>query len=126
MWVWEDHLRLSLQLTRKWTPKFFGPCCVLKAINPVAFQVELPAIYQIHDVFHASYLRVHVAGHASQEMPPPPPVLIDGHLEYEVENILDVQAHGQGRRRQCEFLIKWVGYGLYDATWEPETSLSNC
>ena len=35
---------------------------------------------------------MHVARHASQEMLPHPPVLIDGHLEYEVENILDVQA----------------------------------
>ena len=58
-------------------------------------------------------------------MPPPPPVLIDGHLEYEVKDILDMRARDQGHRRQREILIKWVGYGLYDATWEPETSLSN-
>ena len=57
-----------------------------------------------------------MAGYDSQEMPPPPPVLIDGHLEYEVEDILDMQARGQGRCCQHEFLIKWVGYGLYDAT----------
>ena len=67
-----------------------------------------------------------MAGHASQEVLPPPPVFIDGHLEYKVKDILDVQAHGQGHHQQQKFLIKWVGYGLYDATWEPETSLSNC
>ena len=67
-----------------------------------------------------------MAGHASQVMLPPPPILIDGHIEYEVEDILDVQAHGQGCHCQHEFLIKWVGYGLYDATWEPETPLSDC
>ena len=33
-----------------------------------------------------------MAGHASQEMLPTPPVLLDGNLEYEVEDILDVQA----------------------------------
>ena len=67
-----------------------------------------------------------MVGHASQGVPPPLPILIDRHLEYEVEDILDVPAHGQGRCCQHEFLIKWVGYGLYDATWEPETFLPNC
>ena len=69
---------------------------------------------------------MHVAGHASQEVPPPPPVLVDGNLEFEVEDIIDMRSCGQGRSRRREFLVKWLGYGLFDATWEPESSLSHC
>lgn len=34
---------------------------------------------------------------------------------YEVEKILDHRIH----RSRKEYLIKWLGYPLHDATWEP-------
>jgi len=41
--------------------------------------------------------------------------------DYEVDRILDVHTG----RNEREFLIKWVGYGTKDSTWEPEKNL-NC
>ena len=64
--------------------------------------------------------------YVSQEVPPPPPVLVNVFLEYEVEDILDVRACGHGHCCFHEFLVEWVVYGLYDATWEAESSLFNC
>jgi hypothetical protein len=49
----------------------------------------------------------------------PAPELIKGEEEYEVEDILD---HRGGKRRR-QYLVKWKGYPLSDATWEPKSSL---
>jgi hypothetical protein len=51
----------------------------------------------------------------------PPPELIDGHEEYEVEAILAHKRKGN----TILYLTKWKGYGSNDNTWEPETNLSN-
>ena len=56
-----------------------------------------------------------------REVEPPPPILVDGELEYEVEAIL--WHRGKGARRQ--YLILWKGYPLSEATWEPEEHLLN-
>src|SRR6266850_374602 len=46
----------------------------------------------------------------------PPPDLIDGEAEYEVELIKSHRHHGQARKLQ--YLIKWKGYPESDNTWE--------
>ena len=45
----------------------------------------------------------------------PPPDLIDGEEEYEVEEILDSRKHGRGRKVQ--YLVKWKGYPSSDNQW---------
>jgi hypothetical protein len=40
----------------------------------------------------------------------PPPDLIDGEEEYEVESILKSRRYGRGRKVQ--YLVKWKGYTL--------------
>ena len=52
-------------------------------------------------------------------MEPPPPVLVEGELEYEVEAILRHRGKGAQRR----YLILWKGYPLSEATWELEAHL---
>src|SRR5579863_10485347 len=47
----------------------------------------------------------------------PPPDLISGEAEYEVEQIRGHRHHG--RRRQLQYLLKWKGYPESDNTWEP-------
>ena len=37
VWVRADHLRFSPQVSCKLTPRYFGPCTVIRAVNPVAF-----------------------------------------------------------------------------------------
>jgi hypothetical protein len=51
-----------------------------------------------------------------ESLPRPPPVFVDESAQqyYEVEQILDHRIH----RRQKQYLVKWVGYPLHDATWE--------
>ena len=45
----------------------------------------------------------------------PPPDLIDGEEEYEVEEILDSRKHGRGCKVQ--YLVKWKGYPSSDNQW---------
>jgi len=45
---------------------------------------------------------------------PPLPVVIDGELEWEVEEVLDSRWH----RRRFQFLIKWKGFSREHNSWE--------
>ena len=84
--------------------------------------MELPHQWRIHDIFHAALLTpYHETDEHGQNFIKPPPDLIDGQEEYEVEAII---AHKQ-KGHQMEYLIKWKGYASSDQTWEPKTNISN-
>ena len=51
----------------------------------------------------------------------PPPDLIDGQEEHEVEFITQHRKRGQG----YQYLVKWKGYPTADNTWEPESNLKH-
>jgi hypothetical protein len=93
------------------------------AHSPSAYRLVLPPSWKIHLVFHMSLLR---PANVDSGLHPvavvedcPPPDIIQGEEEYEVEAILD---HRGGKRRQ-QYLVKWKGYPSSDATWEPRWAL---
>ena len=45
--------------------------------------------------------------------------------EFEVELVLDHCRVHRGHVWVDEYLVKWVGYGLFEATWEPSAHLAN-
>ena len=45
--------------------------------------------------------------------------------KFEVERVLDHRRVHRGHVWVDEYLIKWVGYGLFEATWEPSAHLAN-
>jgi len=51
----------------------------------------------------------------------PPPDLIKGENEYEVETIRKHRCFGRNKRLQ--YLLKWKGYPESDNTWEPVEQL---
>jgi len=51
----------------------------------------------------------------------PPPIILNNEEEYEVEQILDKRT----RYGKTQYLIKWKGYPLSEASWKPEEYL-NC
>ena len=108
----------------KLSPRFIGPYRIVKMVSPTACMLELPATMKIHPVFHVSLLRKYNENpeeFSERRQVPPPPVVIDDQREFEVERILDKRE----RRRRVEYLVKWKGYELYDATWEPLKNLTN-
>ncbi len=85
VWLDASHLKLPHQKA-KLTPKHLGPFRITQEISPVAYRLELPTNWRIHDMFHASLLTPY---HETQAHGPnftrPPPDLIDREDEYKVE-----------------------------------------
>jgi hypothetical protein len=52
----------------------------------------------------------------------PPPNLVQGNKEFEVEAIL---THRLYKNHETRYLIKWKGYDTSENTWEPESNLNN-
>jgi hypothetical protein len=117
------HLSLKMRGTAKLLPKFVGPFPIVKKVNEVAFQLELPANMKAHNVFHVSLLK-HYRDDPNTG-PPPPPEVLGEDLEYSVERVLDHRDRRIGRRNVREYLVRWEGYGPEHNTWEPQSNMVN-
>ena len=110
--------------TRKLAPKFMGPYKIEKVISTTAYRLKLPHNLKIHPVFHVSMLKPYKENLTdfNRDIPPPPEVIPEtNEEEYEVETILDKKL----MRRKPFYLVKWKGYPLHNATWEPKENLTN-
>src|SRR6266850_4000002 len=121
--VWLDGKNLPLPYgTIKLAPRHYGPFTIDKVISLVAYHLELPAQWNIHPVFHASLLTPYIETDShSPNFSRPPPDLIKGENEYEVETIRKHRRFGKNKKLQ--YLLKWKGYPESDNTWEPEEQL---
>jgi hypothetical protein len=121
VWLEGTNLRLPYQAS-KLAPKRYGPFQITQEISPVAYRLGLPAAWTIHDVFHASLLTPYQETTAhGPNYAKPPPDLIEGAEEYEVERITHHRYFG--RTKKLQYLIKWKGYPDSDNTWEPAANL---
>ena len=88
VWLEATHLKLPHQAS-KLGPKRYGPFRITKVISPIVYQLALPVAWKIHDTFHASLLSPY---HENETHGPnfsrPPPDIIDGEEEQEIERIL--------------------------------------
>ncbi|KAI2643864.1 Transposon Ty3-I Gag-Pol polyprotein [Labeo rohita] len=109
VWLSTRDLRLRLPC-RKLSPRYIGPFKILRQINDVTFQLQLPPRYRIHPTFHVSLLKPFFP--SATETPgakaePPPPEVLDQTSIYTVHDILDSRRRGG----HLEYLIDWEGYG---------------
>ena len=83
-------------LTAKLGNKHYRPFPVTKVVSSVIFKLQLPTTWKIHNVFHvlllSSYKETEEHGPNFKE---PPPDLIDGKQEYEVDQVLDMRLHSR-------------------------------
>jgi len=93
------------------------PFEIERQVGPLAYHLKLPhGMRQLHPVFNIIKLS------AAPEDPilerklqvPPPPIVVDGKEEWEVEEILDSRWH----RRRFQFLVKWKGFSREHNSWE--------
>jgi len=89
----------------------------------MAYRLKLPhRMKQLHPVFNVVKLTPAldnpIPGRKMEDYPPP--IDIDGEVEWEVEEILDSRWHW----RRFQYLIKWKGYGREHNSWESASEVS--
>jgi hypothetical protein len=107
---------------------YLGPF-VITAVDETRANVtlQLPSHMQCHNVFHISKIREYFYPNEhfpTRTVPEPtePACTVDGHTEYEVEEVLDYRMF----RKKPQYLVKWKGYGDKETTWEPKEFLTHC
>jgi hypothetical protein len=66
-------------------------------------------------MFHVSLLEpYHVFTIPNRRHKPPPPIVVDGEQEYEVEEILDSRIS----HHSLQYLVNWQSYDISECTWE--------
>ena len=120
--VWLDSRNLKTTYHKKMKPKREGPFTITEVLGPVTYRLKLPTTWRIHDVFHATLLRPYKENETyGPNYTEPPPELLEGEEVYEIETILNHRKRGRG----YQFYVKWRGYPISDASWEPEDSFSD-
>jgi hypothetical protein len=91
IWLDSKNLKTTHPIT-KLCPKHYRPFKVTKVLSHVAYQLNLPPSWKIHNVFHASLLLLYkeMEEHG-RNFPEPPPDLINGEEEWEVECIVGMR-----------------------------------
>jgi hypothetical protein len=122
--VWLN--RRNIRTTRpsqKLDVKRMGPFKVEEIVgeSKLAYRLALPPQMRIHPVFHVSLLEpYHQSSITSRQQPNPPPIEVEGELEYAVERILDSRIVN-GR---LKYHVDWEGWGPSDRTWEDHDELN--
>jgi hypothetical protein len=121
VWLLRKNIKTS-RPSDKLDHKRLGPFRIIEQVNPVAFRLQLPDTVKFHNVFHVSLLEPYSPNEfPGRQVPPPPPVQVQGQEEYEVGEILDSKI----RWKKIYYLVHWTGYEINERTWEPAENLKN-
>lgn len=111
-------------LARKLIPKFIGPYEILQDYQNHSFKVKLPANLKqrgVHDVFHASLLRVHIPND-DRLFPGRDYQQINNGDSADPEWAVDKILSHSGARLDARFKIQWKSG---DVTWLPYPQISH-
>ena len=121
VWLEARNLKRNI-INPKFTTKREGPFKITKVLSSLSYQLEILKSWKIHPVFHTSLLTpcrendIH-----GPNYPKPPPDLINGEEEYEVEQILKYQ----GCPKYHQYLVRWKGYAADEDLWQNKANLGN-
>jgi len=122
VWLLQKNIRTT-RPCRKLDYKKIGPFNILARIGSSAYKLDLPTSMRIHNTFHISLLELYNNNKLpSQRSEPPPPILIEGEPEYELEEIVDSCLH----YNKVQYRAKWIGDSPeHDKTWYPAENFEN-
>jgi hypothetical protein len=145
VWIEARHLTESLmdrKMCRKLTKRWHGPVPVVECFYsdlqaelpeadrgaPVAYRLELPPHWRIHDVFAQHRLKPHVQGSESfasrQRVPKPEAVIVDGQAEAQVEKILAHRVRSLRGKQIEEWKVRWTGYSDAHDQWRTREKMN--
>ena len=100
--------------SQKLDHKMLGPFPVVSHVGR-AYRLELPLTMKIHNMFHPGLLRKAPEDPLpGQKNAPPPPIVVDDHEEWSVDEILDSKLFG--RWKKLKYRVKWSGFDR-DLAW---------
>ena len=128
VYVKAKYLR-STHPSKKLSNKNLGPFTIIARPGTHSFTLRLPdTMKSMHPVFHVSQLETSQQSNIPNCIqPPPPPIEVDGEVEYEVEEILDSKIDKRRRHCQLLYLVRWAGYAGTDeeTSWLLATELDH-
>jgi hypothetical protein len=114
---------------RKLDQQYAGPFKVLEKIGRLAYRLQIPDHWRIHDVFSIAQLEPAPAPGSDPYNRPildePGPIEV-GTNTYEVERILDKRVIRRGRGSSTQYRIRWKGWGPEYDRWYRVQDLGDC
>ncbi|KAL0406140.1 UNVERIFIED_CONTAM: Transposon Tf2-11 polyprotein [Sesamum latifolium] len=87
--------------------KYVGPLPIMKSIGTVAYRIELPSWWKIHNVFHVSQLKKYLADREdARNQPSRPQLELTKMKEKVAEAILNQRVTRNAKREHTEYLVK--------------------
>ena len=110
--------------SKKPNDKRYGPFQIIKKEGLASYHLKLDKTWHnIHPVFHECLLHPYHSGEfpSQQIKPPPPPEIISGVEEAEIEYVID----SKRVRNTIHYLIHWKGFPHEENEWIPVKELTN-
>jgi len=126
VWLRADNIK-TRRPCKKLDDVRLGPFKVIKKINIVTYEVELPSTMKIHNVFHVDRLdpvTAVISELRTDERPAAAaPVITDHEAErlYAVKEIVDSRVVDG----QLHYKIDWEGYSKDEQSWEPAAAVAH-
>ena len=100
-----------------------GSFKIVKKVGTSSYKLDLLAWMRIHNTFHISLLEPYQDNKfPSQIQTSPPPIVIDGEPEYELQEIIDSRLYPN----KLQYRAKWTGYSPeHDKSWYTAENFNN-
>jgi hypothetical protein len=104
VWLEGSNLKMT-HPTSKLAPRRYGPFTITQKISDVVYQLKLSPQWKIHNTFHAHLLHPYIENELhGPNYSEPPPDIIKGSPEYEVQEILG--SRRVGKKRTLKYRIR--------------------
>ncbi len=125
VWLNIKNFQLPKGLSHKFLGPYAGPFKVLEKKFLDTYKLELLENLKVHPIFRVLLLKL-VSRDASRpnrkHNSRPPPDLIHNEPKFEMEVVFKSK---QLRGQEWEYLVKWKGYHLIEASWVNESSMEH-